>query len=80
MVLDDATRTAIERVQPPVQLLRAERGLFDDEDSPLIPGDELHAFASDHPRMRIEENHYTLVLGDGPGPPRVVAAIERAVG
>jgi lipase len=84
MVLDDATRTAIERVQAPVQLLRAERGLFDDEDSPLIPGDELHAFASGHPRVRIEEvadvNHYTLVLGDGAGPRRVVAAIERALG
>ena len=84
MVLDDATRTAIERVQAPVQLLRAERGLFDDEDSPLIPADELHAFASDRPDVRVEEvadvNHYTLVLGDAAGPRRVVAAIERAIG
>ncbi len=81
MVLDDTTRTALDRVQAPVQLLRAERG--DDEDSPLIPGDALRAFASGHAQVRIEEvadvNHYTLVLGDGAGPRRVVAAIERAV-
>jgi lipase len=83
MVLDEATRTALDHVQAPVQLLRAERGLFDDEDSPLIPGDALREFASGHAGVRIEEvadvNHYTLVLGDGAGPPRVVAAIERAI-
>ena len=84
MVLDEATRTALDRVSAPVQLLRAERGLFDDEDSPLIPAEALHAFSSDNPRARVESvadvNHYTLVLGDGAGPKRVVAAIERAVG
>jgi lipase len=82
MVLDDVTRTALERVQAPVQLLRAERGLFDAE--PLIPVDTLHRFAAGHPSVRVEEvadvNHYTLVMGHSPGPHRVTAAIEAACG
>lgn len=82
MVLDEVTRTALERVCAPIQLLRAERGLFDDE--PLIPADALHAFAATHPSVRVEEvagvNHYTLVMGDSPGPHRVAAAIEGSCG
>lgn len=78
MVLDDATRTALERVRAPVHLLRAERGLFDD-DHPLIAAAPLRAFAASHPAVRVEAvadvNHYTLVMGDGPGPDRVVAAV-----
>jgi lipase len=78
MVLDNANHTALERVHAPAQLLRAERGLFDDE--PLIPADTLHAFAVAHPSVRVEEvadvNHYTLVMGHSPGPHRVVAAVE----
>jgi lipase len=81
MVLDDATRNALLRVRAPVQLLRAERGLFDDD--PLIPADALHAFAAEHPSVRVEEvagvNHYTLIMGDSPGPRRVVAAIEASL-
>jgi pimeloyl-ACP methyl ester carboxylesterase len=83
MVLDARTRAALDGVRAPVQLLRAERGMFDEHDSPLIPGDALHRFAGTHPSVRIEAvadvNHYTLVMGRGPGPQRVVAAIERAV-
>jgi pimeloyl-ACP methyl ester carboxylesterase len=84
MVLDQTTRLALERVpaETPVQLLRAPRGLFDDEDNPLIPADLLRGFAAEHPEVRIENvpkvNHYTLVMGDSPGPARVAAAIERA--
>jgi lipase len=78
MVLDDVTRTALDRVRAPVQLLRAERGLFDAD--PLIPDDALHAFAASHPSVRVEEvadvNHYTLLMGHSPGPRRVVAAID----
>ena len=81
MVLDEHTRLALERVRAPIHLLRAEHGLFDDD--PLIPADELHAFAAAHPSVRVEEvpgvNHYTLVMGASPGPARVAAAIERAV-
>jgi pimeloyl-ACP methyl ester carboxylesterase len=80
MLLDERTRTALDRVRAPVQLLRAERGLFDDD--PLIPDDALHDFAASHPAVRIEEvggvNHYTLVMGDGPGPQRVAEAVARA--
>jgi lipase len=78
MVLDNVTRTAFERVRAPAHLLRAERGLFDDD--PLIPADALQAFAAAHPSVQVEEvagvNHYTLVMGKSPGPHRVVAAIE----
>jgi hypothetical protein len=81
MVLDDVTRVALDRVHAPAQLLRAEHGLFDDD--PLIPADVLHAFAAAHPSVRVEEvadvNHYTLIMGDSPGPRRVVAAIEAAI-
>lgn len=83
MLLDAATRNALDQVRAPIQLLRAERGLFDDDDSPLIPSDELYRFAAKHPEVRVEAvpdvNHYTLVMGSGPGPQRVVAALERAV-
>jgi pimeloyl-ACP methyl ester carboxylesterase len=82
MVLDGATRTALDRVRAPVQLLRAERGMFDDD--PLIPSDTLQAFEAAHPSMRIEAvadvNHYTLVMGHSPGPHSVVAAIEGSCG
>jgi pimeloyl-ACP methyl ester carboxylesterase len=78
MVLDDVTRTALDRVRAPAELLRAERGLFDDD--PLIPAYSLHAFACKHPSVRVEEvpdvNHYTLVMGHSAGPRRVAAAVD----
>jgi pimeloyl-ACP methyl ester carboxylesterase len=81
MVLDEGTRNALERVCTPAQLLRAERGLFDDD--PLIPADALHAFAAAHPSVHVEEvagvNHYTLVMGHSPGPRRVAAAIDASL-
>jgi pimeloyl-ACP methyl ester carboxylesterase len=81
-LLDDNTRLALERVHVPVQLLRAERGMFDED--PLIPRRDLHAFAAAHPSVLVEDvpgvNHYTLVMGASPGPARVAAAIERAAG
>jgi pimeloyl-ACP methyl ester carboxylesterase len=84
LVRDTSTRTALERVHCPVHLLRAERGLFDDIDDPLITADELRAFSATHPWVRIDAvqgvNHYTLVMGDGPGAPAVAAAVEAAVG
>jgi pimeloyl-ACP methyl ester carboxylesterase len=84
MVLDDTTRLALDHVPAngPVQVLRAERGLFDDKDDPLIPADQLRAFAASHPAVRVEPvagvNHYTLVMGNSPGPARVAAAIDLA--
>jgi lipase len=82
MLTDDVTRTALDRVRAPVHLLRAERGLFDA--APVIPADELQAFAAEYPSVRIEEvagvNHYTLILGPRHGPRRVAAAIEAFCG
>jgi pimeloyl-ACP methyl ester carboxylesterase len=86
MVLDETTRLALDRVRPgvPVHVLRAERGLFDDPADPVMPADVLQAFAAGHPAAAIENvadvNHYTLVMGAGDGPPRVVAAIRAASG
>jgi lipase len=84
MVLDAVTRTALDRVPPTVRvhLLRAERGLFDDDDDPLISAADLRSFAAAHPDARIDAvsgvNHYTLAMGYSPGPDRVVAAIKAA--
>jgi lipase len=84
MVLDDVTRTALERVRAeiPVHVLRAERGLFDDDEDPLIAAADLRAFAAEHPEVRVDAvpgvNHYTLVMGDSPGPDKVAAAIQAA--
>jgi lipase len=84
MVLDDVTRTALDRVraQDRVHVLRAERGLFDDDEDPLITAADLSAFAAAHPEAQVDAvegvNHYTLVMGYSPGPDKVVAAIEAA--
>ena len=84
MVLDDLTRTALDRVPPdiPVHVLRAERGLFDDNDTPLISAADLQEFTAGHPGVRVDAipgvNHYTLVMGDSPGPGMVAAAIAEA--
>jgi pimeloyl-ACP methyl ester carboxylesterase len=82
-VFDGVTRGALTRVRAPIRLLRAPRGPLDD-DCPVIPRAYLDAFAADHPGVDVESvpdtNHYTLVLGNSPGPARVAAAIEAAIG
>jgi lipase len=82
LLIDGATRSAITRVRAPVRLLRAPRGPLDD-DHAAIPLDYLDRFAAKHPRLKVEHvpgtNHYTLILGNSPGPSRVAAAIERAM-
>jgi lipase len=79
LVLDEATRSAVDRVQAPITLVRAPRGMFDD--GPLLPMPLVDAFLAAHPDARIENvedgNHYTLVFGGGPGP-RVVTRVIRA--
>jgi lipase len=81
MLSDPTNRTSMDRVHGPVTLLRAPRGTLDD-DNPLISRQLLRAFAAERPAARVEDvegvNHYTLVLGDSPGPARVAAAIEAA--
>jgi pimeloyl-ACP methyl ester carboxylesterase len=54
-----------------------------DDDRPLIPDDVLAEFAAAHPNAHVEivpdTNHYTILLGPGPGPSRVAAAVRAAV-
>jgi lipase len=82
LLLDETTRTALHRVPAPVRLLRAPRGFLDD-DRPLIPDDVLADFASARPDADVrtipDTNHYTILLGQGPGPSHVAAAIRAAV-
>ncbi|HYZ79717.1 MAG TPA: alpha/beta hydrolase, partial [Solirubrobacteraceae bacterium] len=82
MLSDPANRTPMDRVDVPLTLLRAPRGTFDD-DHPLVSTPALRAFVSAHPAAEVEEvegvNHYTVILGDSPGPARVAAAIEKTV-
>lgn len=81
MLRDATNRTAINEVRGPLYLLRAERGVLGD-DHPLIRPSAVEAFCALHPDAWVEDvsgaNHYTLLLGDGPGPARVSAAIEDA--
>lgn len=75
---DEATRSAAEHVRAPLRLLRAPRGLLDD-DNPLIPVPFRDAFAASRPDVVIEDipdvNHYTIAMSSA-GAGRVVAAIE----
>jgi pimeloyl-ACP methyl ester carboxylesterase len=83
LLLDEATRTAVHRVLAPVRLLRAPRGMLDD-DRPFIPDDVLAEFAAARPDAHVQTvadtNHYTILLGQGPGPSHVAAAVRAAVG
>jgi pimeloyl-ACP methyl ester carboxylesterase len=82
MLSDPANRTSLDGIDVPLILLRAPRGTLDD-DNPMIPAELLRRFAAAHPAALVEEvdgvNHYTVVLGDSPGPERVVAAIQAIV-
>jgi lipase len=77
LMTDGRTWTAVERVQAPVRVMRAERGMYDD--GPLIPRPDLLEYLPDHPNVSAElvddVNHFTLVIGEGPGPRRVAAAL-----
>jgi pimeloyl-ACP methyl ester carboxylesterase len=77
LALDGLTRTSVMRVRAPVRLMRAERGVFDDD--PVIPLGDLEAFLPHHPHVSVElvpdVNHYTLLMGGGHGPRRVAATL-----
>jgi lipase len=77
LALDGLTRTSVMRVPAPVRLMRAERGVFDDD--PVIPLQELEEFVANHPHVSVElvpdVNHYTLLMGGGHGPSRVAATL-----
>jgi lipase len=82
LLRDETTRTAVDRVQAPVSLLRAGRGMLDD-DRPLIPSDVVQKFAAAHPDWRVEElpdvNHYTILLGQGRGASKTAAELRAAI-
>jgi pimeloyl-ACP methyl ester carboxylesterase len=77
LIFDGPTRTAVARSRVPVRLMRAERGLFDDD--PNIPLAELEEFLRDNPHVSVEMvgdvNHYTILMGGGHGPRRVAATL-----
>jgi lipase len=81
MLWNPCNRTGVDRTDVPVHVLRAERGAFDDE-NPLVPQAALDSFVADNPAAQVElvegVNHYTVMLGESPGPRRVAAMIEAA--
>jgi pimeloyl-ACP methyl ester carboxylesterase len=81
MLVDESTRTALDRVHAPVHLVRASRGV-NGYDLPLIARHQLQRFAAVRPDAYVQEvwgvNHYTLVLGQSSGPRRVADAVVRA--
>jgi pimeloyl-ACP methyl ester carboxylesterase len=84
LMVDEETRTALAGVRAPVWLVRSPRGLLNEADRPLIPRDVLDEYVAAHPHAHVENvegtNHYTLMLGEGPGPARVTAAFRAALG
>jgi pimeloyl-ACP methyl ester carboxylesterase len=83
LLSEDAARSALDAVRAPVHLLRAHRGFRNEDDKPFISLDALRAFVADYPDAHVEDvedvNHYTLTLGQSPGPPRVAATIRAAL-
>jgi lipase len=77
LMFDAVTWTSVTRVRAPVRLMRAERGLYDDD--PFIPLLALDEFLQDHPNVSAEMvpdvNHFTMVIGGGHGPRRVAATL-----
>jgi lipase len=80
LLTDETTLTAAERVQAPLRLLRAPRGILDDE-KVLVSDEALDDFRAAQPDLEVElvedVNHYTILIGAGA--PRVAAAIRRAL-
>jgi lipase len=77
LLFDGRTFKAVTRLHAPVRLMRAERGMYDDD--PLIALHDLEEFLRDHPHVSVElvsdTNHFTLVIGGGHGPRRVAATL-----
>ena len=75
MTFDEPTQTAVDRVRAPIRLVRAQRGLFDDD--PVLADPVVEAFVATHPEASVEmvegTNHYTLIFAE-PGPQRIAAA------
>ena len=80
LLLDERARTAAARSRAPTRVLRAPRGLLDD-DRVMVPDAALVAFLRERPDVRAElvpdVNHYTIVMGAGA--PRVASTIAAAL-
>jgi lipase len=80
LIYDASSGAAVDRVLAPIHLVRAQRGLFDDD--PVLPDAIVGDFAAAHPDAVVEmvdgANHYTLIFA-APGPQRIAAAIAAAV-
>jgi pimeloyl-ACP methyl ester carboxylesterase len=77
IAFDGVTGDALAHVRVPVRLMRAERGLLDDD--PVIPLSQLDEFLPLNPHVSVEMvpdvNHYTILMGGGHGPRRVAAIL-----
>jgi lipase len=80
LLLDERTRTALDRVHAPIQVLRAPRGLLDDEQV-MIPDSVLDRFLATRPEVDVQliedVNHYTILMSAGA--PQVATAIARGL-
>ncbi|HVR10475.1 MAG TPA: alpha/beta hydrolase [Thermoanaerobaculia bacterium] len=81
MLRDPRNLDALEHTQSDAHVLCAARGTLDD-DNPLIPRRAMDDFVARNPAAHVElvegTNHYSIMLGRGPGPVRVGAAIRAA--
>jgi lipase len=83
LIFDGRTGTAVTRLRVPVRLLRAERGLRDDDADPVIPLPRLEEFLRNNSHVSVEMipdvNHYTILMGKSQGPHRVAGALAELV-
>jgi pimeloyl-ACP methyl ester carboxylesterase len=81
MLRDRSISTAAGHIAAPLTLMRAGRGLLDD-DNPVIPRALLEAFCAARPDARVENledlNHYTVVVGRSGGAERVAELVAEA--
>jgi pimeloyl-ACP methyl ester carboxylesterase len=77
LVFDGVTAQSVTRVRAPVRLMRAERGVLDED--PVISLVQLDDFLRKNPHVSVEMvpavNHYTILMGGGHGPRRVAATL-----
>jgi hypothetical protein len=79
LMSEEAARSTLDRLRAPMRLLRARRGFLNEDDKRFIADDALQVFVGEHPEAHVVDvagvNHYTLILGESPGPSRVAGAI-----
>ena len=77
LIFDGRTWDSVSDAGVPIRLMRAERGMFDDD--PLMPQPELEEFLRENPHVSVETvpgvNHFTIILGGGDAPRQVAATL-----